>query len=140
MTASGLHRTVKGQRIALLLVLCALLMKAALPAGWMPQASANGLTLGWCSGTTHAVPTEASALLADALGKPKSEKPSPDQFSSDQPCAFAAAAQPLASADPLSLVHPATDRSTALYRALPAYPGRGLSAPPPFATGPPLHT
>lgn len=126
--------TDRGRRVALLLALCALLIKAMLPGGWMPQASAQGITLGWCSGTTHAVPTEASAMLADALGKPKPEKPA-----SDQPCAFAAAAQPLAFANPAPLVQPVALIGAPLYRPLPAYPGRGLSAPPPAATGPPLH-
>lgn len=130
----GLHRMRQGggRRVALLLVACALLFRIAVPAGWMPEASARGVSLGWCSGTSHEVPAEARALLEKALGKPKPAKPAPDQ-----PCAFAAAAQPLAAADPApAIAAPATIAEAAPQALLPL-PGRGLAAPPPLATGPP---
>ncbi len=120
------------RRVALLLLACALLFKV--PAGWMPQASAAGITLGWCSGTGHAVPAEAKALLTKALdGTEKPAKPAPDQ-----PCAFAAAAQPFAAADPVpALLSPAAPETPA-FAPLALIPGRGLAAPPPRSTGPPL--
>jgi hypothetical protein len=128
---TGNRSTADWRRIALLLVACALLFK--LPAGWMPQASASGVTLGWCSGMSHAVPAEAQTLLAKAIGKPKPAKPAPDQ-----PCAYAAAAQPLAAADPLPAVMAASAPVAPTYPPLALLPGRGLAAPPPLATGPPL--
>ncbi len=121
------------RRIAFALALCALLFRLAVPAGWMPQASARGVTLGWCSGTSHEIPAEAKALLEKALGKPKPVKPAPDQ-----PCAFAAAAQPLTAADPLPAIVAPAAVAEAEPEVLRPIPGRGLAAPPPLATGPPL--
>jgi len=126
------------QRLALLLVGCALLLRVAVPAGWMPQAGATGVTLSWCADSGLSGPAalrEAKALLAQAIGKPA---PAEHPKSSDQPCAFAMAALPLAfstgPALPLSL-----PRAEAVeHLRLEAVPGRGLAAPPPLATGPPL--
>lgn len=123
------------RRIALLLLLaCALLFR--LPAGFMPGASARGVSIGWCNAVNPQAMAEGQALLDKALA----ERPAPKHRSSnDQPCPFAAAAQPMAAADPLpQFTAPA--RVTFLPPPVPeAFPGRGLVAPPPFATGPPLH-
>ena len=126
------------QRLALLLVGCALLLRIAVPAGWMPQIGAGQVTLSWCADSGYSGPaalTEAKALLANAIGKPT---PAEHQKSPDQPCAFAMAAQPLAPADPLILPmpHPVVEPIRPV--RFEAAPGRGLAAPPPLATGPPL--
>lgn len=131
MTGMGGMRQGGWRRVALLLLACALLLKV--PAGWMPQASASGVTLGWCSGTTHAVPEEARALVAKALG----ERDRPAKPQSEQPCAFAAAAQPLAAADPVPAILPPADAEAPVFAPFALIPGRGLAAPPPRATGPP---
>jgi len=122
-------------RLALLLVGCALLFRLLVPAGWMPEAHAAGLSLNWCgeSGSVRAAPAEARALLADALGE-KPAKPAPPH---DQPCAFAAAAQPLAAAEQPGLPLPLSRAEPARPAPLIAFPGRGLAAPPPRSTGPP---
>ncbi|UZK66991.1 hypothetical protein [Sphingomonas sp. M1-B02] len=123
--------------VALLLVACALLFRMALPAGWMPQASASGLTLSWCadSGTGgNAALAEAKALLADATGEQSEPEHQP---ATDQPCAFAAAAQPLATFAPVPMLVPADASAPALTPTPAAAPGRGLAAPPPRSTGPP---
>ncbi len=125
------------QRLALLLVGCALLLRMAAPAGWMPQVGAGQVTLSWCADSGlggQAALGEAKALLAKALGKPAPDK----HDKSDQPCAFAMAAQPLANADPLVLSLPSTRAEPARHVRLAPAPGRGLAAPPPLATGPPL--
>lgn len=124
------------RRVALLLVACALLLRIAVPAGWMPQAQAQGVTLAWCSGMGDAAPAEAKALIAKAIGEKAAPKHKP---ASDQPCAFAAAAHPVAYADPAPLPAPAAHEPVAVHAVPVAFPGRGLVAPPPFATGPPLH-
>lgn len=124
------------RRVALFLVACALLLRIAVPAGWMPQAHAQGVTLAWCSGMGGTAPAEAKALLAKAIGKPEAPKHKP---ASDQPCAFAAAAYPISQANPAPLPVPAAGEPVAVTPALLPFPGRGLVAPPPFATGPPLH-
>lgn len=124
------------RRVALFLVACALLLRVAVPAGWMPEANAQGLTLAWCSGMGDTAPAEARALIVKAIG----EKGAPEHKpSADQPCAFAAAAHPIATATPAPLPRPAAHEPAAIHPALIPIPGRGLVAPPPFATGPPLH-
>lgn len=124
------------RRIALFLVACALLFRVAVPAGWMPEANARGITLAWCSGMGDSAPAEARALIAKAVGEKDTPKHKP---ASEQPCAFSAAAHPIASADPAPLPVPAAREPVAIHPALRPIPGRGLVAPPPFATGPPLH-
>lgn len=57
-----------GRRVALFLVACALVLRLPVPAGWMPVATARGVTLNWRSGVSHAVPAEAEAMLAAAMG------------------------------------------------------------------------
>lgn len=135
MTAGSSLAAFRVQRIALWLVACALLFRVLVPAGWMPIADANGLTLGWCSGVRHAVPAEARALLDQAL--PKSETPR-HQPSPDQPCAFAAAAQTVAATDPMPAIRAPEAAAPAPFLPLALIPGRGLAAPPPRSTGPPL--
>lgn len=128
-------RRTPGQ-FALLLVACALLARLLVPAGWMPAAAGAGLSLNWCgeSGIARAAPAEARALLAKAIG----DKPAKPEKSDDKPCAFAAAAQPLAPAQLPQLAPPQVGLEPLPLPLLPVFPGRGLAAPPPLSTGPPL--
>lgn len=121
------------RRIALLLFACALLLK--FPAGWMPEARAGGISIGWCNAVSADAQAEGKALLEQALGERKSsqEKPAPEQ-----PCTFAAAAQPAGTLDPLPELAPVASPPSVFASALAAVPGRGLAAPPPRSTGPPL--
>jgi hypothetical protein len=125
------------RRLALLLVGCALLLRMAVPAGWMPQANAAGVTLSWCADSGASGPaalSEAKALLAEAIGK---EAPAEHKKSAEQPCAFAMAAMPFAPVDPIA-APPAPARAEPVpHVRLETAPGRGLAAPPPLATGPP---
>ncbi|RYY26476.1 MAG: hypothetical protein EOP62_10120 [Sphingomonadales bacterium] len=121
-----------GRRIALLLLACALLLK--FPAGWMPEARAGGITIGWCNAVDAQAMTEGQALLDAAL----KDRPAPKQKPADQPCSFAAAAQPLAAADPLPELEPVASPEPLFITTLILFPGHGLAAPPPLSTGPPL--
>jgi len=129
------------QRAALGLALAALVLRIAVPAGWMPQATDGGFRIAMC----HAIPDAATridmaaaqALLDAALdtGEPEPAK----QVPGDPDCAFAGFAGPMALHD----VAPLTD-TVAPNEARPVFhpyrnsaPGRGLAAPPPPATGPP---
>ena len=105
------------------------------PAGWMPQAEAAGITLSWCdeSGTRAAVPEEAKALLAKAIGKKSAEH----KQSGDGSCAFAAAAHPATAAGDIALPLPTAEPGAIVPAPLAASPGCGLAAPPPHSTGPP---
>ncbi len=118
-------------RLALLLVAAALFMRAAIPGGWMPAADTDGLVrIVLCTGMG-----EAEAWL-DADGNVRKDKPE-NAPKTDSPCTFAALAQSFAPAPVIALpvrfaafVLPALRTATAAI-------GRGLSAPPPPATGPP---
>lgn len=120
-----------GRRIALLLLACALLLK--LPAGWMPEARATGVTIGWCNAVDQQAMAEGKALLEAALA----DKAPKQKHSPDQPCPFAAAAQPLAAVDPLPEIVLVAAPQPLFAKTLAAIPGRGLAAPPPLSTGPP---
>lgn len=124
------------EQLALFLVACALLFRILVPAGWMPATAGAGLSLNWCgeSGIGREAPAEARALLAKAIGS----KPDKPGKSDDKPCAFAAAAQPLAPAQLPQLAPPQTGLEPLPLPLLPVFPGRGLAAPPPLSTGPPL--
>jgi hypothetical protein len=127
--------SMSGRRVALFLIACALVLRLLVPSGWMPVANASGVALNWCSGVSHAVPAEAEAMLASALGDKTAPKHKP---APDQPCAFAAAAQPADTLAALPIVAPPSAQAVApALPALEVFPGRGLAAPPPLSTGPP---
>lgn len=136
MKAGDSLASMSGRRVALFLVACALVLRLLVPSGWMPVANAGGVALNWCSGVNHAVPADAEAMLASALGDkaaPK-HKPAPP----DQPCAFAAAAQPADTLAALPIVAPPSAQAAVpAVPALEIFPGHGLAAPPPLSTGPP---
>ncbi|HEX8300467.1 hypothetical protein [Sphingomonas sp.] len=132
MNRADQHRS-KWRRVALMLLACALLFK--LPVGFMPESSARGVAFGWCNAVSAAAEAEGKALLEKALA----ERPQPKQKPiADEPCPFAAAAQPITSADQVAEIA-IPSRHPLAPPPLPAtLPGRGLAAPPPSATGPPL--
>ena len=130
-------------------LLCILLARIAVPAGWMPIAAASGgVVLAPCSGmgiatlpAAHAMPaTEMAGMPGMAAhathhaGDKTERHPDP---AGDHPCAGAGLA--------VALAAPALDLPAALAVPPPAAPtarltpaiGLGLAAPPPPATGPP---
>ena len=126
-----------------LLLLC-LFARGAVPAGWMPAFTDQGVSLILCSGMAEPPSTQGehsghnahadhhqSGSSHDHSGKSKHDM-------AGQPCAFAAAAADLPSPD-LSVV-PAGLVSSDLpfQRSTAVTVGRGLAAPPPPATGPPI--
>jgi hypothetical protein len=117
-------------RIALLLVVAALLVRLLIPAGWMP-AAAGGFSITVCTGMG-----ENRQVWIAADGSVHDQ--APVDARSDQPCIFAGMAAaldvPLATALPL-VIAVATAAPVALHHAVAV--GRGLAAPPPPATGPP---
>jgi len=133
LTAIRLHPPLR--RLALALFACALLLRALIPAGWMPEAHAGTLRLTICSGTdlSQAELAAASALLDK--GQPKKTP----AHKADQPCAFAGIAQAADLPDTaaaLPIPHRAALAIGTPDQTAPA-PGRGLAAPPPPPTGPP---
>ena len=128
----------------LALIGAAILVRALVPAGWMPAHTADGFAIELCAGLTPGGdPRDVRAardLLTTALtgaaqqggghdDHPDPGDPPPCTFAGLTPFAPPAAAAPTA---PLAAAIPA------LPFALAAAVGRGLPAPPPPATGPPL--
>lgn len=129
MTPRAVH-----PQLVMLLVALALLVKAAVPVGWMPFTEDGVTRITLCTGYGM-----VEAWL-DEDGNLHQEAPDDgDHQGKDQPCSFAAAATAMHgvagngdAAAPVSVaLRPDLARP-------PAAPGRGLAAPPPPATGPPL--
>lgn len=117
-----------------LLLACALLARLAIPSGWMPAAEGMGLML--CPDFAP----EPQAAPAHHGGHHGPAKPDGDDGASGQPCAFTAASLAIDEPPPFFDVVPLPPQPRAGAPALPAAVavGRGLAAPPPFATGPPV--
>jgi hypothetical protein len=117
---------------------CALLVRALVPAGWMPGDSAHAGTLQLCfdAGAPDA------ATLAKITAELAAHKLPVDKHDGDksQHCDFAASAHALLTpAQAPQIAMPEMAEAPALMASLQLAPGRGLAAPPPPATGPPLH-
>lgn len=132
--ASQTGVTVRSTALIALLV-CALFLRIAIPAGWMPMTDASGFHLVMCSGMGPMGPGEQRAMPVaghDGHGKSHDE-------GGDHPCTFAGIG--LAMAQPFlpTLVTPPIARTISLDTMVAAAGiGRGLAAPPPPQTGPPL--
>ena len=122
--------------LAALLLAILLAGRMAVPAGWMPVRTADGFSVMLCSGSG---PAGGGQAWVDSSGTlHHGQKPAGHGETKD-PCPFGAVSAPvaLAMAPAIPPLLPAA--------APPAAPppqsrpkGRGLAAPPPPATGPPL--
>ena len=117
---------------AVWLLLLSLLVKAAIPAGWMPSAE-KAFAVTVCAGAdTHVV-------WLDKNGKTHKEDPAKEKSSHHDPCAFSGLAMDMdRSGDPADVDVPMveTKNSDLIQRSVGV--GRGLAAPPPPSTGPPV--
>jgi len=117
----------------LLLLVAALLVRSIAPEGWMPVVNAaGGIEITVCNGTG---PDDAMVLSPD--GKLHHKGPGKNQ-SGDHACAFSGLG--IADAPPtlVALSAPIFAPGAApTLDPIDAFPGRGLAAPPPPATGPP---
>jgi hypothetical protein len=118
------------KRFALLLVALALAVRLAVPTGWMPGEKTFQLTL--CTGV------DTETVWMDSKGKLHNQKPHGGEGGEKQPCAFGGAlafdssagfGQHLARVEPFVSAGFARPEVTV---------GRGLAAPPPPQTGPPI--
>lgn len=115
-------------RVAVLIAL-ALVVRALVPAGWMPVADGMGVRLALCPGqapTAHAMPSMSHGPEHGGKGLP------------DHPCAFAALGLAAGTVPPsLALLPRAVPVPAPIAQRDEGAIGRGLAAPPPPATGPP---
>ena len=135
MTALRDSLTGRNRALALWIVACALMLRIFVPAGWMPMTGADGLTrIQLCTGQGM-----VEAYIDRETGAIHDKDPSKPAPKTDQPCSFAGLAFAL---DTPALPAIEAPRRIAAIGAIahlaPAMPGRGLAAPPPPATGPPL--
>jgi hypothetical protein len=132
----GLRHSISATRRTLILAVfaCAILVRALVPAGWMPSVGADGgVVISLCTGAG------AVDMVLAADGTVHEKAPVKHDGANDHPCAFAGLAQAFAAADPvvLPIALPAPVIDPPLMPASVAV-GRGLAAPPPPQTGPPL--
>jgi hypothetical protein len=118
------------------ILFAALMLRIAVPQGWMPAQMADGWRIVLCSGSG---PMEMSGMPA-AMAMPgmKHMPAGHDHGTAEHPCAFSALALALAEPVAPSLPEPmvaATAWLLALGRIVTL--GHGLAAPPPPSTGPP---
>lgn len=134
----GRIRSAEGMARGLMLAAfaCAMLLRFAIPAGWMPVADGSGIRLTICTGMG---PMDPAAMAGMAGGRHGLPMPGHGHADGDHPCTFAGLAAALV--EPLLPPLPAPSAGAAMPRK-PAADlvgvGRGLAAPPPPATGPPL--
>jgi hypothetical protein len=123
--------TVKN-RLSVLLILCALAVRLVIPAGWMPSAE-RSFAVTVCTGVNM------STVWIDTKGKIHKADPAKHKSYDHEPCAFAGtamAADTPSSPVALPMVQDVSDRL--VMATTPASIGRGLAAPPPPSTGPPI--
>ena len=125
------------------LLVCALLLRALIPAGWMPAANGSfGLEL--CAGMGEdgagaRFRQEAQRVLDQALAGSAQHRNGDrsDDSQKHQPCAFSGLAMAFAPPETAALTMPPAVGASLRPASFTAAPGRGLAAPPPPATGPP---
>lgn len=140
-----LRSQARDHALAAVLLGAALLFKGLVPAGWMPAYEDGRLGIILCSGWRPAPPEPVAAHGAHHAGheapQPSHHSGSGDdpQHDTQQPCTFAGATMPwLGAAEAGPQLAALLPRETGSSFPLIVSVGRGLAAPPPPATGPPL--
>lgn len=127
----------------LALVAAALLLRALVPMGWMPVLGNGTVMLRLCSGMVAVSAEHPAAKLQqlmttrDPVAFADHGSSKDDRSPADQPCSFAAAGLALATPGSLIQAEPLFTAPLAIFPAAVTV-GRGLAAPPPRSTGPPL--
>ncbi len=140
------HRPYLANAMLCALISATLLLRAFVPAGWMPAQAADGWAIELCAGMAPgASPRGAEAareLFEAALAgtaQPAGDDDDRHDPGDQPPCTFASLTPftpPPLAATPIA---PVATQASIQPLALVAAIGRGLPAPPPPATGPPLH-
>lgn len=119
------------------LAFVAIAMRALVPAGYMVANTGDGrfVSIVLCSGH-EAVLDLDSGEIVDHSQAPANQNESGKNF--DTPCVFAAAAHLSVPEASPAVSAPLSVYAEHAHEFLTVAPGRGLAAPPPWATGPPL--
>ncbi len=117
--------------LAVILLALALAVRALVPAGYMATGEGRSITVTLCADASGTPQQIAVPLEDHGAGKD-----SPDKH---QPCAFAAMAAALDVPPGLAAPMPRQPATTRPFAAQLVGIGRGLAAPPPYQTGPPLN-
>jgi hypothetical protein len=134
------HRSGFAQTLAAFALL-AMVVRALVPAGYMfaPTQDQRFITVTLCSshGTGEAVIDLITGAVVDPDAANHNDAPS-NTPSADGPCVFATVAALSAPDQPASLPVVFRLASVEILHVSAVAPGRGLAAPPPWSTGPPL--
>lgn len=141
----GARSRLRNAQIVLLLG-CALILRALVPAGWMPAAG-HGFAIEICADGANGAEALRFAEVARRQFQERLGPAAPhqrdgsgeqDHAGKDQPCTFAGLAMPWTGTEAPVINLPAL--AAPVLRSAPAAVaiGRGLAAPPPPSTGPPL--
>jgi len=135
------HRSGFAQALAAFALL-AIAARALVPAGYMftPAQDGRFITVTLCSGhgAVDAVIDLSTGAIVDPGSTNYNDAPSKKSPNADAPCVFAVAAALSAPEQPASLPVVFRLPSVELPLTSAVAPGRGLAAPPPWSTGPPL--
>jgi hypothetical protein len=119
-------------RLLILVAMIGIVARGVIPAGWMPTGE-RAFAIAICTGVdTHTV-------WLDSKGKLHKQDPDRQPVPDSEPCAFTALAMAVGLPDAF-VVSAALggDQESHVVPGHRATVGRGLAAPPPPATGPPL--
>ncbi|HVI99242.1 MAG TPA: hypothetical protein VM657_09270 [Sphingomonas sp.] len=130
------------RHLLVMLFACAMLVRMGMPEGWMPVADAAGawrITICTGTGPLAAAPTMPGMDHARMAMPGMHHDRAPPHDQGDHPCTFAAIGLAAALPDlaPAPFIAPVAAQPAAIVRAIAAV-GRGLAAPPPPQTGPPI--
>ncbi|PXA85572.1 hypothetical protein DMC47_37085 [Nostoc sp. 3335mG] len=121
--------------LALAVLACAMALRLLVPEGWMPVSDAHGFRITMCSGSG---PMEMAMVMPGMTTK-HGHADHDQQPMQDHPCTFAHLGLALAEPALPALALPPVGNAEALaLRSFAVAIGRGLAAPPPPSTGPPL--
>ena len=130
----GMMQTLRNAWVLRALIVAVFVLRAAVPAGYMFAAVGGGTSLVLCSAQGALRVTIDPATGHVSIAK---KIPGKQADRDDAPCAFAGMAKVTLQTPSVHVSVPVESASQPVLASIFITPGRGLSAPPPPATGPP---
>lgn len=137
---STLRRMPAQHRSVALLLAFAFLTKLLVPTGWMPAFDGRGVHLELCGSYGPPPPALAEAMVDAADRLTGGDHQQHDKPGADQPCAFAALSFAVDAPHGTAWLPATASSDGVLPPPANVSIGRGLAAPPPPSTGPPILT